>query len=134
ARGLAQAGADIIISSRHEDELRKALGEILEGTGRRGRLVVADMSRRDEVSRLAHAALEQLGRVDILVNNAGTNKPQAIDAITDADWDDVLEINLSSVMALTRAVVQQMKERRWGGVIHITSVLGTVSQTGRHST
>src|SRR5436309_9844862 len=71
ARGFAQAGADIIISSRHEDELRQALGEILEGTGRRGRLVVADMSRRDEVSRLADTAWEQLGRVDILVNNAG---------------------------------------------------------------
>src|SRR5215472_804934 len=83
ARGLVEAGADIIISSRHENELRTALDEILHGTDRRGRFVVADMSRREQVSQLAQTALQQMGRVDILINNAGTNKPQAIDEITD---------------------------------------------------
>src|SRR5439155_8766211 len=86
ARGLAEAGADIIISGRHEDELKTALDEILKGTGRRGRYVVADMSKRADVSRLAKTALEQMGRVDILVNNAGTNQPQPIDQITDDVW------------------------------------------------
>ncbi len=133
ARALAEAGADIIICSRHENELQAALKEILDGTGRKGHSVVADMAKRDDVKRLARTALEQMGRVDILVNNAGTNRPQPIDAIADADWDAVLEINLSSVMALTRALVPQMKERRWGRVIHITSVLGTVSKEGRNS-
>src|SRR5881397_1316659 len=71
ARGLAEAGADIVLASRHEDELRAALAEILHGTDRRGRCIVADLSRRDEATRLAHSALEQMGRVDILVNNAG---------------------------------------------------------------
>ena len=133
ARGLARAGADVLISSRHEDELRSALPDILDGTGRKGQYVVADMSRRDEAQRLARAALEQMGRVDILVNNAGTNRPQAIDQVADADWDDVMEINLSSVMALTRALVPQMKDRRWGRVIHITSVLGFTSKEGRNA-
>src|SRR5438067_9130815 len=87
ARGLAEAGADIVISSRHENELRPALDEILQGTGRRGRLVVADMGRRDEAVRLAKTAVDQLGRIDILVNNAGTNVPQPIDEISDAEWD-----------------------------------------------
>jgi NAD(P)-dependent dehydrogenase (short-subunit alcohol dehydrogenase family) len=73
-----------------------------------------------------------MGRVDILVNNAGTNRPQAIDKVTDEDWDSVLEINLSSVMALTRALVPQMKERRWGRVIHISSILGITSKEGRN--
>src|SRR3974390_2239034 len=73
ARGLAEAGADVMISSRHEDELRAALGEILRGTDRKGRYCVADMSRREDVSRLAQTALEQMGRIDILINNAGTN-------------------------------------------------------------
>src|SRR5262245_7681523 len=100
ARGLAEAGADIVISSRHENELHVALDEILHGTGRRGKYVVADMARRDDVKRLAHTALEQLGRIDILVNNAGTNIPQAIDAITDETWDQVMETNLNSVMVL----------------------------------
>src|ERR1700722_4402049 len=81
ARGLAEAGADVVVSSRHEEELRPALDEILRGTGRRGAFVVADLSRRGEAPRLAAAALEKMGRIDILVNNAGTNKPQAIDAI-----------------------------------------------------
>jgi len=132
ARGLAEAGADIVISSRHEDELRPALDDILRGTGRKGKYVVADMSRRDEVRRLAQTALEQMGRVDILVNNAGTNVPQPIDEIRDEDWDRILEINLSSVMALTRALVPQMKARRWGRIIHIASIMAFVSNHGRN--
>lgn len=133
ARGLAEAGADIVISSRHEEELRPALEEILQGTGRRGRYVVADMSRRPDVPRLAAIALEQMGRVDILVNNAGTNIPQPIDQIRDEDWDQVLEINLNSVMVMTRALVPQMKTRRWGRIIHISSIMGFVSKQGRNA-
>lgn len=131
ARGLAEAGADIIISSRNEGDLKAALAEILEGTGRKGAYVVADLGKRGEADRLARAALERMGRVDILINNAGTNKPQPIDAITDDVWDSVLEINLSSVMALTRALVPQMKARRWGRVIHISSIMGFVSKEKR---
>jgi NAD(P)-dependent dehydrogenase (short-subunit alcohol dehydrogenase family) len=131
ARGLAEFGADIVISSRHEEELRPALDEILKDTGRRGRFIVADMGRRDDVRSLAKAALEQMGRVDILINNAGTNVPQVIDEIKDADWDRVMEINLNSIMALTRALVPQMKSRRWGRIIHISSIMGFVSKEGR---
>lgn len=131
ALGLAESGADIVISSRTEAELKPALDEIVKATGRRGRYIVADMARREQVQALAAGALDFLGRVDILVNNAGTNKPEAIDAITDEKWDEVLEINLSSVMSLTRALVPQMKERRWGRIIHISSVLGFVSKAKR---
>jgi NAD(P)-dependent dehydrogenase (short-subunit alcohol dehydrogenase family) len=132
ARGMAEAGADIIISSRTEAELKAALAEILAGTNRRGRYIIADMAQRDQVRSLARTAVEFLGRVDILVNNAGTNKPQPIDAITDDTWDQVVETNLSSVMALTRALVPQMKERRWGRIIHISSTLGFVSKEKRN--
>jgi NAD(P)-dependent dehydrogenase (short-subunit alcohol dehydrogenase family) len=132
ARGLAESGADIAISSRHEEELRPALDEILKGTGRKGCYVVADMSQRAEAGKLAKTVLEKLGRIDILINNAGTNEPQAIDQITDETWDRVLEINLSSIMALTRAVVPQMKERKWGRIIHISSIMGFVSKEGRN--
>ncbi len=132
ARGLAEAGADVVISSRHQDELRTALGDILKGLDRRGSFVVADMSRREQIVPLAKAALELNGRIDVLINNAGTNKPEPIDAITDEAWDQVLEINLSSVMALTRALVPQMKARGWGRVIHISSVLGFLSKEKRN--
>jgi NAD(P)-dependent dehydrogenase (short-subunit alcohol dehydrogenase family) len=132
ARGLAQVGADVVISSRHEEELKPALAEILAGTGRRGIYEVADMSRRDDVHRLAQNALEKMGRVDILINNAGTNIPQPIDEIKDKDWDAVMEINLSSIMVLTRALAPQMKARKWGRVIHISSIMGLVSNNGRN--
>lgn len=132
ARGLAEAGADVVISSRHENELRAALDDILTGTGRRGKHVVADMASRADVQRLARTALDQMGRVDILINNAGTNAPQAIDQITDETWDRVVEINLNSVMALTRALVPQMKSRRWGRIVHISSIMGFVSKEGRN--
>jgi NAD(P)-dependent dehydrogenase (short-subunit alcohol dehydrogenase family) len=132
ARGLAEAGADVVIASRHEDELKSALEEILAGTGRRGVYCVTDVSVRSDVSKLASFALEKMGRVDILINNAGMNAPQSIDAITDETWDRVLEVNLSSVMALTRALAPQMKERRWGRVLHISSVMGQVSKEKRN--
>ena len=104
ARAFAEAGADILISSRHENELKKALDEIGQGTAGRREYVVADMTNRREVVRLAEEAIGRLGRVDILVNNAGGNTPQQIDKITDADWDRIVELNLSSCMALTRAL------------------------------
>ena len=132
ARGFAEAGADVLIASRHEAELKTALDEILAGTGRSGAYCVTDVSVRDEVKKLAAFALEKMGRVDILVNNAGMNAPQAIDAITDDTWDRVLEVNLSSVMALTRELVPQMKERRWGRVVHISSIMAQVSKEKRN--
>lgn len=132
ARGLAEAGADIVIASRHEGELRTALEEILQGRSQRGCHIVADLSRREDASRLAKTALDRMGRIDILINNAGTNKPQAIDQIRDEDWDTVLELNLSSIMALTRALVPQMKARKWGRIIHISSVMAFISKEGRN--
>jgi NAD(P)-dependent dehydrogenase (short-subunit alcohol dehydrogenase family) len=133
ARGLAEFGADVLIASRHELELKAALDEIIAGTGRKGAYFVADMTQRDEVRKLAHYAMEKMGKVDILINNAGMNAPQAIDAITDETWDRVVEVNLNSVMILTRELVPQMKARRWGRVVHISSVLGQTSKEKRNA-
>ena len=131
ARGFAQAGADVVISSRHEEELVAAAVEIRAGTSVRVTHVVADMTHREHVRRLADAALAAMGRVDILVNNAGSNKPQPTEQIVDEDWDGLVELNLSSCMALTRALVGPMKERRWGRIINVSSVLGLTSAAGR---
>jgi NAD(P)-dependent dehydrogenase (short-subunit alcohol dehydrogenase family) len=131
ARGFAMAGADVVISSRHEDELKAALAEIVEGTGVRGVYFVADMTQREEVERLAKSALSEMGRVDILVNNAGSNVPQVIDEITDESWDRIIELNLTSCIVLTRALVGQMKERKWGRIIHISSIMALASKVGR---
>jgi NAD(P)-dependent dehydrogenase (short-subunit alcohol dehydrogenase family) len=133
ARAFAEAGAEVAISSRHEAELERALEEILAGTGSRGFHVTADMTRREDVDRLAGTALERFGRVDILVNNAGSNVPQPIDRIQDQDWDRIVELNLTSCMRLTRALVPSMKERRWGRIIHVSSVLGLGAKAARNA-
>jgi len=133
ATGFAQAGADVVISSRHEDELQETAKEIRSGVTTRIEYVVADMTRRDEASLLASAAIERMSRVDILVNNAGSNLPQPIDQIRDEDWDRLVELNLSSCMALTRALVPPMKERKWGRIIHISSIMGFASAGGRNA-
>jgi NAD(P)-dependent dehydrogenase (short-subunit alcohol dehydrogenase family) len=133
ARGFAEAGADIVISSRHAEELEPALAEILAGTNSRGKWLVADMTDRDAVDGLAREALAAMGKIDILVNNAGSNVPQAVDAIEDDKWDQIIELNLTSCMRLTRALVPQMKSRNWGRIIHISSVMGLTSKPGRSS-
>ncbi len=133
ARGFAEAGANVVISSRHEDELRRAQAEIQEGLGVKVRYFVADMTDRSAIKRLAEQALHEMGRIDILVNNAGSNVPQPIDQITDEAWDRIVELNLTSCMLLTRALVPQMKERSWGRVIHISSIMGLASKDARNS-
>src|SRR5207237_1684207 len=100
-------------------------------TGPKVEYVAADMTRRANVTALAEQAMAAFGRIDILLNNAGGNKPQPIDAVTDEVWDYFLELNLSSCMALTRALVPQMKERRWGRIIYTSSILGFTSVAGR---
>ena len=132
ATGLAQAGADVLISSRHENELQAAAREIRSGCTTRVEYVVSDLSQRESARELARAAIETMSRVDILVNNAGTNLPQPIDEIRDEDWDRLVELNLSSCMALSRALVPSMKERRWGRIIHISSIMGFTSAAGRN--
>ncbi|MCS7237031.1 MAG: SDR family oxidoreductase [Thermoguttaceae bacterium] len=133
AGGLADAGADLFICARKEETLRQAAQEISAQTGRRVEWVVADVSSRQEAQRVAATALERFGRVDILVNNAGWNIPQAIDEIRDEDWDYLVELNLTSVMALTRALVPQMKARQWGRIIHISSIMGLASTPKRNA-
>jgi NAD(P)-dependent dehydrogenase (short-subunit alcohol dehydrogenase family) len=131
ARGFAEAGASVVISSRHDDELRTAAAEIRQGLDTGVATFVADMCKREEVKRLADSATHAFGKIDILVNNAGSNVPQPVDQIKDEDWDRIVELNLTSCMSLTRYVVPGMKEHRWGRIIFISSVMGLASLGGR---
>ncbi len=129
ARDFAAAGADVVISSRSESELKAAAEAI--GAKTRVSWVVADLSRRDEAVRLAREAQAAFGRIDILVNNAGSNTPQPVEQIRDEDWDRLIELNLSAGMTLTRALTPAMRENDWGRIIHIGSIMGFVSTAGR---
>jgi NAD(P)-dependent dehydrogenase (short-subunit alcohol dehydrogenase family) len=133
ARGLAQAGSDLFICSRSEEPLQTAAEEIRDQTGVRVEYATADMAVREDVHRVAKLAVARLGKVDILVNNAGWNIPQSIDEIRDDDWHYLVELNLNNVMAMTRAVVPDMKERGWGRVIHISSIMGLGSTPKRNA-
>jgi gluconate 5-dehydrogenase len=131
ARGFAEAGANVLIGSRHEKELASAAAEIRAGLAIRCEYAVADMTVREDILRLADAAVTRFGRVDILVNNAGSNLPQDLDKTTDETWDQIVELNLSSCMRMSRAVVGGMKERKWGRIIYISSIMGLASNPGR---
>ncbi len=133
ARGFLEAGAEVMISSRHESELRQTAEELAAEISPHSRIewTVADMVDRTQVDALAATALERMAQVDILINNAGGNTPQSLEDVVDEDWDNILELNLSSSMRLTRALVPQMKERRWGRIIHISSLLGLGGKEGR---
>jgi NAD(P)-dependent dehydrogenase (short-subunit alcohol dehydrogenase family) len=132
ARAFAEHGADILITSRHEEELKLAAAEIGNGLSRRVEWVVSDLADPKAADALAKEALKRFGRVDILVNNAGTNVPQPIDQVVDEAWNMVVELNLTSCMRLTRALVPQMKERKWGRIIHTSSVLGVGGKEARN--
>ena len=112
ARAFAEAGDDVAISSRHENELLAAAVEIRQGTDAKVGHFVADMTHGTDVKRLADWAVQSMGKVDILVNNAGSNLPQPIDQVTDDDWDQLIQLNLTSCMALSRTLSTGMKARR----------------------
>jgi len=131
AMGFGNCGADLMICSRNAQELEATADEIREATGRRVEHVVADLSKRDGVTSLVSATNERFGGIDILVNNAGSNNPQIIDSIEDDAWDEIVQLNLSSCMALTRAFVPGMRERGWGRVIHISSIVGLAAAQAR---
>ncbi len=133
AGGLAQAGADLFLCSRNEESLKSAAEAIRERSDVRVEYAAADMANRDDVNRIAEEAVSRLGKVDILVNNAGWNIVQAIDEIRDEDWQYLVDLNLTNVMALTRTLVAGMKERRWGRVIHISSIMALGSTPGRNA-
>lgn len=133
ARGFAECGADVMICSRSEEELEESAAIIGDGLDVKVLHRVCDMSDREDVDALAKAALDAFGTVDILVNNAGVNNPQPIDEIEDELWDRQIEINLTSIMRLTRSLVPKMKEQKWGRVIHISSVLGVGSKPARNA-
>ncbi|MFQ5956108.1 MAG: SDR family NAD(P)-dependent oxidoreductase [Kiloniellales bacterium] len=128
---FSRAGADVMIVSRHKDELAAAAEEIGERAAGRVTTRVADLTRRGEIQGLADAAVGELGRVDILVNNAGSNAPAPLNELTDESWDWMVELNLTSCLMLTRALVPGMKERRWGRVIYTASIMGVIGGAGR---
>jgi len=127
AVGLARAGADVAVNFRRQEGEAAQTCEAIGAAGRRGLAVAADVSQAAEVSRLVETVGRELGSIDILVNNAGIVRWQPLEEITEADWDEMMAVNLKSAFLLTQAVLPQMRARQWGRIINISSV---AAQTG----
>ncbi len=120
ARGLAQAGADIILVDRTPP---RDTAEAICAAGGRARAMEADLAQAGGLSGLVSDAVRTSGKIDILINNAGTiRRVPAID-YSEADWDDVMSINAKTVFFLSQAVARQMIPRREGKIINIASLL-----------
>jgi 2-deoxy-D-gluconate 3-dehydrogenase len=122
ARGLAEAGANVILHASREPP-RAAAEAIASDCGVRTDCLIADLADRDAAERLIADAVALNGALDILVNNAGVIRRSDADEYSDADWDDVIAVNLSSVFRLSRAAGRQMLARGAGKIINIASLL-----------
>lgn len=126
AEGLAEAGADIIMVQRNESPENKSK---IESLGRKAYVLPVDMSNRKEVKQLIPKAIEVAGKLDILVNCAGIQKHHDSHKFEEEDWDNILEINLSSVFFLCQAAGKYFLEREAdeagtrGKIINIASLL-----------
>jgi NAD(P)-dependent dehydrogenase (short-subunit alcohol dehydrogenase family) len=131
ARGLAECGANIAISARHEEELKKAKAEIGDNLNVKVEYFVCDMTDRAAVKKLAKDVLGKFGRCDVLFNNAGSNKPQALVDTTDEAWDNIIELNLTSCVLLSREIAPAMIKNKWGRIIYTSSIMGLASNPAR---
>ena len=127
ARALHAAGATVAIHGTRREKLDALAAEL----GDRVLVLPANLSDRDEVKALGEKAEAELGGVDILVNNAGITRDGLFVRMSDKDWDDVIEVNLTSVFRLTREIAYPMMRRRGGRIINITSVVGVTGNPGQ---
>ncbi|WP_170774287.1 3-hydroxybutyrate dehydrogenase [Ruegeria lacuscaerulensis] len=121
ARGLAKAGADVVLNSfTDRDEDHALAAEISDQTGTNARYVKADMSKGDE----CRALIETVGVCDILVNNAGIQHVAPIDQFPVDKWDTIIAINMNSAFHTTAAALPMMRKAGWGRVVNIASAHG----------
>jgi NAD(P)-dependent dehydrogenase (short-subunit alcohol dehydrogenase family) len=123
AFGLADAGADVIPTSRRSELVEQAAADI-ESRGRRSLRVCSDVSDRQSLEGVLKATVEKFGKVDILVNSAGRTKRAPTVTFSESDWNDIMDTNLSGILRACQVFGPHMLERRYGRIINIAS-LGT---------
>ncbi|MGR3572463.1 3-oxoacyl-[acyl-carrier-protein] reductase [Brevirhabdus sp.] len=127
ARALHGAGATVALSGTREAPLR-ALAESL---GERTHVLPCDLSDAGAVDGLPKRAAAAMGSLDVLVNNAGITRDNLFMRMSDEEWAQVLEVNLTSTMRLCRASLRGMMKARWGRIVNISSVVGTTGNPGQ---
>src|SRR5258706_13686170 len=130
ALALAREGASVAVAARNRQKLDELVSEITTAGGKSSAFVV-DVADEEQVKSGIKSALAQFGKIDILVNNAGITRDQLVMRMKRADWDTVLNTNLTSAYLCIQQVIGSMLKQRWGRIINVTSVLGQMGQAGQ---
>ncbi|HKI26395.1 MAG TPA: 3-oxoacyl-[acyl-carrier-protein] reductase [Candidatus Sulfotelmatobacter sp.] len=127
---LAKDGASVAAAARNQEKLNELVAEITAAGGKAAAFAL-DVADEEQVKSTVKAAIAQFGKVDILVNNAGITRDQLVMRMKRADWDAVLQTNLTSAYLCIQQVIGSMLKQRWGRIINITSVFGQMGQAGQ---
>ena len=130
ALALAEGGASVALAARNEEKLAAVVKEI-EARGAQAAAFRMDVSKEDDVKAAVKSAVERFGKIEILVNNAGVTRDTLLLRMKRADWDSVIETNLTGAFLCTQAVIGPMLKQRWGRVINISSIFGQIGQVGQ---
>jgi len=127
---LAQSGATLALAARSHEKLQELVAQI-DGAGGKAAAFSLDVTDEEQIKSIFKAVLAQFGKIDILVNNAGITRDQLVMRMKRADWDSVLNTNLTSAYLCTQQAISAMLKQRWGRIINITSIFGQMGQAGQ---
>jgi len=127
---LAVRGATVAVAARNQEKLNELVQEVTAAGGIAAAYAL-DVGDEEQVKATVKAVIAQFGKIDILVNNAGITRDQLVMRMKRADWDAVLQTNLTSAYLCIQAVIPSMLKQRWGRIINIASVFGQMGQAGQ---
>lgn len=131
AMELARAGATVVVNyTSNQAAANATLMDILKEGGK-GIVVRGDVSSAEQAKMLIDTAIESFDKVDILVNNAGVNRDRTISRMSTEEWDSVIQTDLSSMFYCTAAVIPGMRERNYGRIVNISSIVGQMGNVGQ---
>jgi 3-oxoacyl-[acyl-carrier protein] reductase len=127
---LSQAGATVAVAARNQAKLDELAAEIQAAGGKASAFAV-DVGNEEQVKATFKQVISQLGKIDVLVNNAGITRDQLVMRMKRADWDEVINTNLTSAYLCTQQAIGSMLKQRWGRIINVTSIFGQIGQAGQ---
>ena len=127
---LAKDGAVVALVARNQEKLEETKQEIVAAGGQAA-VFATDIADEEQVKTAFKAAIAQFGKLEILVNNAGVTKDQLVMRMKRADWDTVINTNLTSAYLCVQQAISPMLKQRWGRIINITSIFGQTGQAGQ---
>ena len=129
ALALGNAGCDVAVNYVSREADAEATAGAVRALGRRAVTVRANVSKSVDIAAMLAVVEDGLGPIDILVNNAGSLRIETLEQMSEASWNDTLEVNLTSVFLTTQAVLPGMRIRKWGRIINLTSVAAQLGST-----